>query len=120
MLFVVIEDPPDRLDTGVILAFVVLPGCLLVPVEDLVVCRAVRLRKTWKRHQWRTNSANEWGDQCHASFSTGNGLSEAKEKSEIAVYALVALELSRGLDTFPGRCDLDEHTFSLDANRLVQ
>jgi hypothetical protein len=37
MLFVIIEDLPDRLDTGIILAFVVLPGCLLVPVEDLVV-----------------------------------------------------------------------------------
>jgi hypothetical protein len=67
-----------------------------------------------------TNSANEWGDQCHASFSTGNSLSEAKEKSEIAVYALVTLELARGLDTLPSRCDLDEHTFTLNANRLVE
>lgn len=36
MLFVVIVDSLDRLDTWVLIAFVVLPRRLLVPVKDLV------------------------------------------------------------------------------------
>jgi hypothetical protein len=35
MLLVVIEDAPDRLDTRIVVAFIGLPGRLLVPVEDL-------------------------------------------------------------------------------------
>jgi hypothetical protein len=35
VLFVVIEDLFDRLDTRVLVAFIVLPSCLLVPVKDL-------------------------------------------------------------------------------------
>ena len=36
MLLVVIEDALDRLNTRVIVTFVVLASCLLVPIEDLV------------------------------------------------------------------------------------
>ena len=34
--------------------------------------------------------------------------------------AVVALELARGLNALPGRCDLDKHTLFLDSNRLVE
>jgi hypothetical protein len=67
-----------------------------------------------------THPANEWRDQSHASLRTCDGLGKAKEEGEIAVNALVALELARSLDAFPGRCDLDEHTFSLDSEGLVE
>jgi hypothetical protein len=67
-----------------------------------------------------THSADERRNQSHASFRTCNGLGEAEEKGEIAVNAFVALELARRLDTFPGRCDFDEHTFLPDSDGLVK
>ena len=67
-----------------------------------------------------THSTDERRNQCHASLRACNGLGEAKEKGEVAVNALVALELARSLDTFPGRCNLDEHTFFLDSERVVK
>ena len=67
-----------------------------------------------------THSTDERRNQCHACLRACNGLCEAKEKGEVAVNALVALELARSLDTFPGRRDLDEHTFFLDSERLVK
>ena len=42
MLLVVIEDALDRLNTRVIVTFVVLASCLLVPVEDLVKVMLLR------------------------------------------------------------------------------
>ena len=42
MLLVVVEDALDRLNTRVIVTFVVLASCLLVPIEDLV--KPVKLR----------------------------------------------------------------------------
>ena len=42
MLLVIVEDAPDRLDTGIIVTFIVLPGSLLVPVENL---ETIGLRK---------------------------------------------------------------------------
>lgn len=35
VLFVVVEDLFDRFHTRVLVAFIVLSGCLLVPIEDL-------------------------------------------------------------------------------------
>jgi hypothetical protein len=67
-----------------------------------------------------THSADKWRNQSHAGLRTGNRLSEAKEKGKVTMNALVTLELARGLDAFPGRCDLDEHTFFLDSDRLVE
>jgi len=37
MLLVVIEDALDRLDARIIVTLIGLPGCLLVPVENLIV-----------------------------------------------------------------------------------
>jgi len=67
-----------------------------------------------------THSTDERRNQRHASLRACNGLGEAKEEGEVAVNAVVALELARSLDTFPGRCNLDEHTFFLDSEGLVK
>jgi len=67
-----------------------------------------------------THSTDERRNQRHASLRARNGLGEAKEEGEVAVNAVVALELARSLDTFPGRCNLDEHTFFLDSEGLVK
>jgi hypothetical protein len=67
-----------------------------------------------------THSADERRNESHASLRTRNGLGEAEEKGEVAVNVFVTLELARGLDTFPGRCDLDEHTFLPDSDGLVE
>ena len=34
--------------------------------------------------------------------------------------SVVALKFARSLDTFPGRCDLDEHAFFLNPEGLVE
>ena len=34
--------------------------------------------------------------------------------------AFVALELARGLNALPARCDLDKHTFFFDPNGLIK
>jgi hypothetical protein len=67
-----------------------------------------------------THSTDERGNQSHSSFCTGNSLAEAEEKGEVAVNALVSLKFAGSLDAFPGRCDFDEHTFFLDADRFVK
>jgi hypothetical protein len=36
------------------------------------------------------------------------------------VDTIIALELARGLNTLPARCDFDKHTFFFDSNRLVK
>jgi hypothetical protein len=121
MLLVVIEDALDRLDARIIVTLIGLPGRLLVPVENLMVGSSrVGLRKMTETQKGMTHSADERRNQSHASLRTCNGLPEAEEKGEVAVNAFVALELARSLDTFPGRRDLDEHTFPLDSDGLVK
>lgn len=100
MLLVVVEDLLDGLNSGVLLAGVVTVGVLLlVPVED---------------------SADEGRDQGDTSFGTGDGLAETEEQGQVAVDVLVFLQVSSGLDTFPGRSDLDQDSFSLDTDGFVQ
>jgi len=36
------------------------------------------------------------------------------------VDAVIALELARRLNTLPGRCDFDKHTFFFDSNGIVK
>lgn len=67
-----------------------------------------------------THSTDERRNQCHASLRACNGLGEAKEEGEVAMNSVVALKFARSLDTFPGRCDLDEHTFFLNSEGLVK
>jgi hypothetical protein len=67
-----------------------------------------------------THSTDERRNQCHACLGACDGLGEAKEKGEVAVNSLVALELARSLDALPGRRDLDEHAFFLDSDGIVE
>lgn len=47
-------------------------------------------------------------------------MAKAEQEGEIAVNAIVPLEFTSGLDTFPGRCDFDKDTVLLDANRFIE
>ena len=47
-------------------------------------------------------------------------MGKAKKKGKVAVDSVIALELARGLNTLPGRCDLDKYALFLDSNRLVK
>lgn len=67
-----------------------------------------------------THTADEGRDERDARLGTRNGLAEAEQEREVAVDAVVALELARSLDTLPGRRDLDEDALLLDAERLVE
>ncbi len=51
------------------------------------------------------NSANEGGNEVDPGLSASNCLSIVKDKSEVAVD-IIFLKLFRGLDTFPGGCNL--------------
>lgn len=99
MLLVVVEDFLDTDNTGILVAFVRLPGSLLVPVK---------------------NTADERRYQGDTSFSTSYSLTKSEQQSEVAVNFLIALELARSLNTLPRRCDLNQNTFLVDAEGLVQ
>jgi hypothetical protein len=121
MLLVVIVDALDRLDTRIVITFIGLPRRLLVPIENLMVGKRFRLCNMTRRDKGgMTHSSDKRRNQSHASLRTRNGLAEAEEKGEVAVNVFVTLELSGGLNTFPGRCDLDQHTFPLDSNGFVK
>lgn len=101
MLFVVIEDLFDALDTRVGITFVgaVVGLVLLVPVQD---------------------TPDEGRDESDTSFGAGNCLAEAKEESKVAVDVFVLFEFTSGLNAFPRRCDLDENTLSRDTDGFVE
>ena len=65
-------------------------------------------------------SADEGRDESYTGLRAGNSLTKAKEESEVAVDAIIALEFPSSLDTLPGGSDLDQDTILLDANALVQ
>jgi hypothetical protein len=69
---------------------------------------------------WLTYAADERRNQSDASLSTSDSLSETEEEGKIAVDTVVALKLAGSLDTLPRRCDLDQDSVLLDANRLVK
>ena len=88
------------MDTGVVVANVVGAGLvLLVPVKD---------------------TADEGGNESDAGLCASDSLAETEEEREIAVNAVVALELAGSLDTLPGRGDLDQDAVLGNANRLVE
>ncbi len=62
-------------------------GVLLVPVVD---------------------AAHKGRNQLHLGLAAGHGLGKRKQQGQVAVDAF-ALQLSRGLNTFPGRGHLDQH-----------
>lgn len=67
-----------------------------------------------------TYTANEGRDESHASLRTSDGLSEAKQESEVAMDLVVALEFTGSLNALPGRGDLDQDTVLGDPDGLVQ
>ena len=71
-------------------------------------------------HPKITYTADEGRDESDARLCAGNSLREAEEKGEVAVDAVVTLELARSLDTLPSRSDLDEDALLLDADGLVE
>jgi hypothetical protein len=99
VLLVVVEDVLDGLDTGVLRGGVVALVGSLVPVE---------------------NAAHEGGDQEGTGLGGGNGLDQGEEKGQVAVDAVLGLQDVGGLDTLPGRGDLDEDTVLGDAVVGVQ
>jgi hypothetical protein len=99
VLLVVVEDVLDGLDTGVLLGGVVALVGSLVPVE---------------------NAADEGGDQEGTGLGGGNGLDQGEEEGQVAVDAVLGLQDVGGLDTLPGRGDLDEDTVLGDAVVGVQ
>lgn len=67
----------------------------------------------------KTYSSNKRWDQRYSSLSTSDCLTEAKEKSKIAVNSIISFELASSLDSFPGRCDFDKDAILFDANWFV-
>ena len=118
MLLVVVEDLLHGHDTRVLIASIGRAGLgLLVPVEDL---RRISASSTLLSKSAITYTADEGRDEGNTSLRTRNGLREAEEEGEVTVDAVVALELAGGLDTLPGRGDLDEDALLLDPDRLVE
>ena len=118
MLLVVVEDLLHRHDTRVLITSVRRAGLvLLVPVEDLQYDLA---SSSLPYKCAITYAADEGGDEGNAGLSASNGLREAEKKGEVAVDAVVTLELARSLDTLPGGRDLDEDALLLDTNGLVE
>ena len=100
VLFVVVVDRADGLNTRVILILVSGSGLvLLVPVQ---------------------NTADEGRDESDTSLGASNSLAEPEQESEVAVDLFVALEFTSSLDTLPAGSDLDENAFLGDADGLVE
>lgn len=99
MSLVVVEDVLDALDTRVLGGSEVLLHGGLVPVED---------------------TANEGRDQIGTGLGGGDGLDEGEHEGEVAVDAVLRLQLAGGLDALPGGGDLDENAVLGDAHLLVQ
>lgn len=66
------------------------------------------------------NAADEGANERDTSLGAGNGLAEAEEEGEVAVDAVLLLELPSSLDTVPGRGNLDKDALLLDALLLVE
>ena len=99
VLLVVVEDLDDGLDTGVVLGGVLLLGVGLVPVED---------------------TADEGRDEVGTGLGGGDGLGKGEHEGQVAVDAVLALELVGGLDTLPGGSELDENAGLVNTGLLVE
>jgi hypothetical protein len=67
-----------------------------------------------------TYTADERRDESDTCLSASDSLTEAEQKGEIAVDAIISLKFTSSLDTLPCRCDFDENTLLLDTNRLIE
>lgn len=66
------------------------------------------------------DSANKGRDEGDLGLSTGNGLDEGEEKSQVTVDTVLGLELLGSLDTLVGGGDLDEDSVRRNALGLVE
>ena len=99
MSLVVVEDGLHALDTGVLVGGVVPLHGSLVPVKD---------------------TANEGRDQVSTGLGGSDGLDDGEHEGEVAVDAMLRLELAGGLDTFPCGGDLDQDAVLGDTHFLVE
>ena len=98
-LLVVVVDALDRGDARVLLLGVRLAGRGLVPVED---------------------TTDEGRDEVGTGLGGGNGLGKGEHEGQVGVDAVLALELVSGLDTLPGRGELNEDARLVNAGLLVE
>jgi hypothetical protein len=99
VLLVVVEDLNDGLDTGVVGGIVLLLGVGLVPVED---------------------TADEGRDEVGTGLGGGNGLGKGEHEGQVAVDAVLGLELVGGSDALPGGSELDENALLVNTGLLVE
>lgn len=66
------------------------------------------------------DAADKGADEKSVSLGGSDGLDQAEHEGEVAVDAVVALQDLGGLDTLPGRGDLDENAVLGDALSLVE
>lgn len=98
MSLIVVEDGLHALDTGVLLGRVIPLHSSLVPVKD---------------------TTDERRDQVGTGLGRSDGLDDGEHEGEVAVDAMLRLEFTSGLDTFPGGSDLDQDAVLGDAHLLV-
>lgn len=56
------------------------------------------------------DTSDERRDEGDLGLRACNGLLETEEQREVAVDVVLLLEFTCGLDTFPGRSDLDKNS----------
>lgn len=66
------------------------------------------------------DSADKGRDEGDLGLGTGNGLDKGEEQGQVAVNAVLGLELSSSLDTLVGGGDLDEDSLLGDTLGLVE
>jgi hypothetical protein len=98
VLFVIVVNFFHRLDTRVVVALVILPGILLVPIKDLD--KMVNLERDGSKWWW-AHSANEGRDEGNTSLGASNGLAKTEKESEVTMNAFILFELAGSLDTLP-------------------
>jgi hypothetical protein len=95
---VVIVDGLDGCNTWIFGTRIGLSGLGLVPIQD---------------------TADEGRDEESTSFSSSDGLGLGEQESEVGVDAVVALQNTSCLNTFPGRCDLNQDARLIDSEFFV-
>jgi hypothetical protein len=66
------------------------------------------------------DTADEGRNEESTGLSSSNGLDEREHEGQVAVDAVLGLQDVSGLDTLPGRGDLDENAVLGDTSLLVQ
>jgi hypothetical protein len=99
ILLIIIKDSLHTCNTRIVLRAVRLARAGLVPIQD---------------------AADEGRDQEGAGLGGRDSLYFAEHQCQIAVYAVIALQDACGLDSFPGRGDLDQDAGFVDADVFVE